>query len=167
MYYFDDALGTTKSQAVSNPVQNDQCLTDENSFIDPHGPFGGLLTGRRTLLLHNRCVNETSFVFDESNWEMEVERVLPQLRISTRNETKDWRSHLEQIGHHISAIDATFTDSRGCLKRIHEELSRGLDKISNREKYVNSQIDRILTEYRCAQVRKIFFFRLKCRLVVC
>ena len=112
------------------------------------------MTGGGTQRLRNlRESNEPTSVVDTGDWEMEVERVLPQLRISTRTDAKDWHSHLEQINHHRSSIEAAFNDSRGCLKRLQEELSRGLDKINSREKYINSQIDRVLTEYRCAQVR--------------
>ncbi len=89
---------------------------------------------------------------DRGDWQLEVERVLPQLRVAIRTEAKDWRSHLEQMNHHRGDIDTRFKDSRGHLQRLHEDLSRGLDKIGSREKYINSQVDRLLTEYRCSQV---------------
>ncbi|KAL5968221.1 hypothetical protein TSMEX_004076 [Taenia solium] len=147
----------SKSQAVPNAAQNDVFLGEEPSFIDSHGPFGGLLT---EAVVRHPCSRQASEValdstaaVERGDWQMEVERVLPQLRVAACSEARDWRSRLDQIDHHNRAINVCFTESRGHLKTLQEDLSRGLDKISSREKYINSQIDRVLTEYRCVQDR--------------
>ncbi|KAH9280163.1 Intraflagellar transport protein 57 -like protein [Echinococcus granulosus] len=147
----------SKSQAVPDTVQNDISLDEEPSFIDSHGPFGGLLTEAVARHPHSQQASElaveTMASVERGDWQMEVERVLPQLRLATYAEARDWRSRLDQIDHHSRSINVCFTESRGHLKTLQEDLSRGLDKISSREKYINSQIDRVLTEYRCVQDR--------------
>ncbi|KAL5107587.1 hypothetical protein TcWFU_003822 [Taenia crassiceps] len=147
----------SKSHIVLNETQNDVSLSEEPSFIDSHGPFGGLLADVGVRRPRSRQTSEVALdstpAVEQGDWQMEVERVLPQLRVATCTEARDWRSRLDQIDHHSRAINACFTDSRGHLKTLQEDLSRGLDKISSREKYINSQIDRVLTEYRCAQDR--------------
>lgn len=144
------------SQTLPNAVQNDISLGEEPSFIDSHGPFGGLLTEAAVRRPCSRQASEVALestaAVERGDWQMEVERVLPQLRMATCAEARDWRSRLDQIDHHNRAINVCFTESRGHLKTLQEDLSRGLDKISSREKYINSQIDRVLTEYRCVQV---------------
>ncbi|KAM7542421.1 hypothetical protein Aperf_G00000008486 [Anoplocephala perfoliata] len=153
-----------KAETIGKLVYNDDSSPgEESSFIDPHGPFSGLLTcssaalqalRRHSAPSHISTPNLPLIEMERGDWQMEVERVLPQLHVATRGvETvaKDWRNHLEQISQHRRAIDALFGDSRGHFKRLQEELTRGLNKISSREKYINSQIDQELTEYRCAQ----------------
>ena len=50
-----------------------------------------------------------------AEWKLEVERVLPQLKVQLRTETKDWRSHLSEMLTNKSEIE-------GALK--HTNVSR-------------------------------------------
>lgn len=34
---------------------------------------------------------------DSENWRLELERVLPQLKVVVKSDSRDWRSHLEQM----------------------------------------------------------------------
>ncbi|VDN11220.1 unnamed protein product [Dibothriocephalus latus] len=134
--------------------------TTDDSLVDPHGLFGSLLTHAQ-LGGHygaSEMANILEPAIDRGDWQLEVERVLPQLRVAIRTEAKDWRSHLEQMTRHKTEIEACFSESKGYLQRLHEDLSRSLDKIGSREKYINSQVDQLLTEYRCAQVSSLSDF---------
>ncbi|TPP41630.1 Estrogen receptor beta like 1 [Fasciola gigantica] len=88
---------------------------------------------------------------DPADWQLEVERVLPQLRITIRNDSKDWRAHLEDIRRYQLDIDRAYADAKTQLTRLHAELGRALDKIHNREKYMNSQLDTLLSQYKMVQ----------------
>ncbi|KAF6771026.1 hypothetical protein AHF37_10156 [Paragonimus kellicotti] len=88
---------------------------------------------------------------DPSDWQLEVERVLPQLRITIRGDTKDWRAHLEEMHRHQQEIDTTYADVKTHLTRLHSELSRALNKINSREKYMNSQVEPLLSQYKLIQ----------------
>uniref|UniRef100_A0A5K3FNK8 Intraflagellar transport protein 57 homolog n=1 Tax=Mesocestoides corti TaxID=53468 RepID=A0A5K3FNK8_MESCO len=144
-----------KSQTNVNEVHGENINSEDPCFVDPHGPFGGLLMGTASYYRSRGGSEGTpdSFSVEPGEWQMEVERVLPQLRIVSRPETKDWRGHLDQVNNHRKEIDSCFKDSRSHLQRLQEDLSRGLDKINSREKYINTQIDQILAEYRCVQDR--------------
>ncbi|KAL7983478.1 hypothetical protein Chor_000354 [Crotalus horridus] len=64
---------------------------------------------------------------DAAEWNLEVERVLPQLKVTIR------------------------TDNKGYLDKLHNEISRTLEKVSSREKYINNQLEHLVQEYRSAQ----------------
>ncbi|KAG5444693.1 Intraflagellar transport protein 57 [Clonorchis sinensis] len=88
---------------------------------------------------------------DPTDWQLEVERVLPQLRVTIRSDAKDWRSHLEEMRRYQSEIEIAYTDVKTHLARLGEDLSRALEKIHSREKYMNSQIEPLLAQYKSIQ----------------
>lgn len=103
---------------------------------------------------------------DEESWKLEVERVLPMLKVTIKNENRDWRyffnvsfeeifikivffrSHLEQMKTYKTSIDETLTPVKSQLEKLHKEITSTLDKIGNREKYLNRELDPILENYR-------------------
>lgn len=102
---------------------------------------------------------------DEESWKLEVERVLPMLKVTIKNENRDWRyflnvtkypaitfalfrSHLEQMKTYKTSIDETLTPVKSQLEKLHKEITSTLDKIGNREKYLNRELDPILDNYR-------------------
>lgn len=40
---------------------------------------------------------------------------------------------------------------QGYLDKLHNEISRTLEKVSSREKYINNQLEHLVQEYRSAQ----------------
>ena len=50
-------------------------------------------------------------------------------------------------------IDESLTNAQKQLDSLHSEIARSLEKITSREKYVNAELDPLLTEYRNLQVR--------------
>lgn len=89
---------------------------------------------------------------DPADWQLEVERVLPHLRVTVRADSKDWRVHQEEMHKHRSEIDRIQSECRTQLSRLQTELGRALDKISSREKYMNGQLEPILLEFKSTQV---------------
>ncbi|NWI39612.1 IFT57 protein, partial [Picathartes gymnocephalus] len=83
---------------------------------------------------------------DAAEWNLEVERVLPQLKVAVRTDNKVWKKGFA-CGH------------MGYLDKLHNEISRTLEKINSREKYINSQLEHLIQEYRSAQalLKKIYF----------
>ncbi|XP_057401664.1 intraflagellar transport protein 57 homolog isoform X2 [Balaenoptera acutorostrata] len=66
---------------------------------------------------------------DAAEWSLEVERVLPQLKVTIR------------------------TDNKGFLDKLHNEISRTLEKIGSREKYINNQLQHLIQEHRATQAQ--------------
>ncbi|XP_049930459.1 intraflagellar transport protein 57 homolog isoform X2 [Epinephelus moara] len=66
---------------------------------------------------------------DAAEWNLEVERVLPQLKVTIR------------------------TDNKSYLDKLQEDIGKTLEKVSSREKYINNQLEHLIQEYRSAQAK--------------
>ncbi|KAB5535625.1 hypothetical protein PHYPO_G00120040 [Pangasianodon hypophthalmus] len=90
-------------------------------------------------------------VTDSAEWNLEVERVLPQLKVSVRSDVKDWRSHVSQMHQHQDGIKSSLKEAKAYLDKLLEEISKTQEKVSSREKYINTQLEHLITDYRNAQ----------------
>lgn len=77
---------------------------------------------------------------DAAEWRTEVERVLPQLKVHLKSDTKDWRHHVEKMGEYQSQIDGSMKETHTHLDKLHSEISKTLEKIEAREKFVNHNL---------------------------
>uniref|UniRef100_A0A6A7G0A5 Intraflagellar transport protein 57 homolog n=1 Tax=Hirondellea gigas TaxID=1518452 RepID=A0A6A7G0A5_9CRUS len=84
-------------------------------------------------------------------WRLELERVLPQLRVTIRSDQRDWRSHIEQMHDYRSKIDESLSYAQKQLDSLHSEIAHSLEKVGSREKYINAELEQLLTEYRNLQ----------------
>ncbi|XP_068124561.1 intraflagellar transport protein 57 homolog isoform X1 [Hyperolius riggenbachi] len=90
---------------------------------------------------------------DATEWYLEVERVLPQLKVTVRADNKDWRVHVDQMHQHKDGIETSLRETKGYLDKLHNEVSKTLEKVASREKYINNQLDPLVQEYRAAQAQ--------------
>lgn len=88
---------------------------------------------------------------DEESWKLEVERVLPMLKVTIKNENRDWRSHLEQMKNYENQINESLPPTKNHLEKLYKEVTSTLEKIGNREKYLNRELDNVLDTYRTLQ----------------
>ncbi|CAF95665.1 unnamed protein product [Tetraodon nigroviridis] len=89
---------------------------------------------------------------DAAEWNLEVERVLTQLKAAPRTD-KQWRSHLDQMHQHNDAIRSLTEDSKSYLSRLQQDLSQALEKVSSRERYIGQQLEPLIQEYRSVRAR--------------
>eukprot|EP00095_Tigriopus_kingsejongensis_P002763 maker-scaffold845_size89356-snap-gene-0.15 protein:Tk02763 transcript:maker-scaffold845_size89356-snap-gene-0.15-mRNA-1 annotation:"intraflagellar transport protein 57 homolog" len=85
---------------------------------------------------------------DLDEWKLEVERVAPQLKITVRSDNRDWRAHLEQMHTYRQGIEEALNTTKVHLDKLHNDIGRTLEKISSREKYLNSQLEAPLQQFR-------------------
>ncbi|XP_012253436.2 intraflagellar transport protein 57 homolog [Athalia rosae] len=88
---------------------------------------------------------------DMEEWKLELERVLPQLKVTVKTDPRDWRAHLEQMKQHRSNIHANLTGTKSQLEKLHSDIGNTLDKIKTREMYLNRQLEPGLNEFRSLQ----------------
>ncbi|XP_065159076.1 intraflagellar transport protein 57 homolog [Atheta coriaria] len=88
---------------------------------------------------------------DEEAWKLELERVLPQLKVTISNNSRDWRAHLEQMKLYRGTIDNTLSGTKSSLEKIHKNISNTLEKVNNREKYLNRELEPTLETFRTQQ----------------
>ena len=53
---------------------------------------------------------------------------------------QDWRDHIDQMHQYSGAIDSCMKDTRGQLGRLSDDISRTLEKIASRERYLNQEL---------------------------
>ena len=88
---------------------------------------------------------------DINEWKLEIERVLPLLKVHIRADNKDWRNHYEQMQQYSNGITQTLQDTQSQLDKLHQEISKTLEKVASREKYINSQLEGKIQDYRAKQ----------------
>ena len=54
---------------------------------------------------------------------------------------QDWRVHVEQMHQHKEGIENSLKDTKSYLDKLYDEITRTLEKIASREKYINSQLE--------------------------
>ncbi len=70
---------------------------------------------------------------DATEWKLEVERILPQLKVTFKAENKDWRARQEQRLTYKSQIASSLKDAEQMLTRFHTDISKSLEKITTRK----------------------------------
>jgi len=81
-------------------------------------------------------------------WQTELERVGPRLKLSAHDSTgKEWRGHIEQTRKHEHTISEQLPDTKGQLESIVSSVGGTLERITNKEKYINNQFEHLRQEY--------------------
>jgi estrogen-related receptor beta like 1 len=88
---------------------------------------------------------------DPTVWALEVERVVPKLKVTIPNDSKEWRTHLQQTRAFKQVIEGQFPAAKAQLEKLSKELSGALDRIKNKENFINSQFDHRALDYRTQQ----------------
>lgn len=61
---------------------------------------------------------------------------------------KDWRTHVEQMHSYQDSIEESLKETKNYLEKLYEDISKTLEKIGSREKYINSQLDGPMNDLR-------------------
>ncbi|XP_065668359.1 intraflagellar transport protein 57 homolog [Hydra vulgaris] len=123
-------------------------VEEEDNYLDLSGlKHQSLLNGFSSAKPESVLESQTNI--DE--WKLEIERVLPLLKVHIRADNKDWRSHYEQMQQYSKGINETLHDTQSQLDKLHQEISKTLEKVTSREKYINSQLESLVQEYRNSQ----------------
>eukprot|EP01017_Pseudomicrothorax_dubius_P029003 TRINITY_DN3493_c0_g1_i13.p1 TRINITY_DN3493_c0_g1~~TRINITY_DN3493_c0_g1_i13.p1 ORF type:complete len:397 (+),score=127.10 TRINITY_DN3493_c0_g1_i13:70-1260(+) len=85
---------------------------------------------------------------EEKEWILECERVGPRLKYTIPNETKEWRGHIEQMRTFEDTIKKNIPDARNRLEKLSEEMTKLLDRISQRENSINVNLNDQGLQYR-------------------
>uniref|UniRef100_A0A8C5RYT0 Intraflagellar transport protein 57 homolog n=1 Tax=Laticauda laticaudata TaxID=8630 RepID=A0A8C5RYT0_LATLA len=104
-----------------------------------------------TMFKCNNSIYSGSSIYFYST--LAIQLLLPSLLsyITIMSPFSDWRIHVDQMHQHQDGIESALKDTRGYLDKLHNEISRTLEKVSSREKYINNQLEHLVQEYRSAQ----------------
>jgi len=67
---------------------------------------------------------------------------------------EDWRDHVDQMHQFSDAIELCMKETRGQLERLADDISRTLEKIASRERYVNQELHYQLNGLKSAHDRR-------------
>uniref|UniRef100_A0A0R3RN21 Intraflagellar transport protein 57 homolog n=1 Tax=Elaeophora elaphi TaxID=1147741 RepID=A0A0R3RN21_9BILA len=90
---------------------------------------------------------------DVNSWKLEVERVAPHLKVTFEQDSKDWRMHLERIRSLQKTVAELLSTTKPHFKSISIELDKTMERIVNREKHFNSQLESVLSKFCLAKER--------------
>lgn len=88
---------------------------------------------------------------DPTVWLLEVERVVPKLKVTIPNDSKEWRTHLQQTRAYRKVIEDSFPAAKAQLDKLSRELSGALERIRSNENFINTQFDHRALDYRQQQ----------------
>ena len=86
---------------------------------------------------------------DLNEWKIEVERVLPQLkvRVDNKNVDNEWRTHYNSVSVNHSKMKTLCEQTFGSIQTLLNDLRINDEKINSREKYLRQQLEHIIEEW--------------------
>lgn len=145
----EDEMAANEDNELEINFEEHYALIDEE-VVDSEFPFGdGLVTTQADEPLKQVLLSTT----DTADWALEVERVLPQLKVVLRasDHKADWRLHVQEMHSHKKDVDEHFVGTRDALGKLGAEVHKNLDKVGAREKYLQLQLEPIVNEYNSLQ----------------
>ncbi|XP_017097706.2 intraflagellar transport protein 57 homolog [Drosophila bipectinata] len=85
---------------------------------------------------------------DHQEWRLELERVLPHLKVFVKADARDWRTHISQMETFRAAIDEVSETTQAQLKKLHNEFTFDLEKIESREKHLNNELQPLIQQFK-------------------
>uniref|UniRef100_A0A1B6CE44 Intraflagellar transport protein 57 homolog n=1 Tax=Clastoptera arizonana TaxID=38151 RepID=A0A1B6CE44_9HEMI len=88
---------------------------------------------------------------NNEEWKLELERVMPMLKVTVKTESSDWRTRLEQMKVYRNEMQEIIEPVKTQLNKLENEISTDLNKIQNREKFLNNHLESLLVVHRNIQ----------------
>lgn len=85
---------------------------------------------------------------DNENFRLELERVLPQLKIVVKSDNRDWRTHHEKMKNFKNTIELVSEEVQVQLKKIQNDIVFAMEKVESREKHLNKELKGEIGEYK-------------------
>jgi estrogen-related receptor beta like 1 len=88
---------------------------------------------------------------DPREWQLELERVTPQLRVQVQGDSNEWRQHVSQTHHYSKSLLEQMPQTTAQLSALGEDLGQILQRLRSKEAYINTQFDSRATDFRARQ----------------
>ncbi|KAI8042282.1 intraflagellar transport protein 57 homolog [Drosophila gunungcola] len=85
---------------------------------------------------------------DHQEWHLELERVLPHLKVFVKADARDWRTHISQMEAYEASISELSETTETQLKKLHSEFTFSLEKIESREKHLNNELQPLIQQFK-------------------
>lgn len=136
------------SEIILEKMEEEQMVegTDE-SDDEGNGLFDLNFSDQKNKKITNKEYKVDSLT-DSENWRLELERVLPQLKVVVKTDPRDWRAHLEQMRSLRSNIESATEETDSQLKKLQTDISYVMEKIESREKHLNNDLKELVQQYK-------------------
>lgn len=85
---------------------------------------------------------------DHQEWHLELERVLPHLKVFVKADARDWRTHITQMEAFRNNIAEASETTQTQLKKLHSEFTFSLEKVESREKHLNNELQPLVQQFK-------------------
>jgi intraflagellar transport protein 57 len=177
--YVLDSLATKVLKLSSVQVQKPQVKFEENTSLDivendseiileKLDEVGGLESESEDEMNQNsiydlknmerrrsrfqRDIYKTDNLADNENFRLEMERVLPQLKIVVKSDNRDWRTHHEQLKNFKTTIEQVSEEVQTQLKKMQNDIVFAMEKVESREKHLNKELKQNIDEYKSLHI---------------
>eukprot|EP00667_Euglena_gracilis_P011163 EG_transcript_11392 len=102
-------------------------------------------------LLMEEAAATKDIITPEANpqeWAEEAQRVAPLLKLTWKNEFRDWRSHLAWTQTLLKSIDKTFPSVKLALEATCESINKAIETIQKREQGLVEQCTAKIEEFK-------------------
>ncbi|EDS30030.1 intraflagellar transport protein 57 [Culex quinquefasciatus] len=136
------------SEIILEKVEEEQMAgASDESDDEGNGLFDLNFADQKSKKVTNKEYKVDSLT-DSENWRLELERVLPQLKVVVKTDSRDWRAHLEQMRSLRSNIESATEETDGQLKKLQTDISYVMEKIESREKHLNNDLKELIQQYK-------------------
>ncbi|XP_053696550.1 intraflagellar transport protein 57 homolog [Sabethes cyaneus] len=136
------------SEIILEKVEEEQMAgASDESDDEGNGLFDLNFVDQKYKKINNKEYKVDSLTASE-NWRLELERVLPQLKVVVKTDPRDWRAHLEQIRSLRSNIETASEETDGQLKKLQTDIAYVMEKIESREKHLNNDLKDLIHSYK-------------------
>eukprot|EP00295_Goniomonas_pacifica_P033123 CAMPEP_0175953706 /NCGR_PEP_ID=MMETSP0108-20121206/31505_1 /TAXON_ID=195067 ORGANISM="Goniomonas pacifica, Strain CCMP1869" /NCGR_SAMPLE_ID=MMETSP0108 /ASSEMBLY_ACC=CAM_ASM_000204 /LENGTH=412 /DNA_ID=CAMNT_0017280307 /DNA_START=44 /DNA_END=1282 /DNA_ORIENTATION=- len=143
---YEDEAPVDEDEDLDQEIQDDMVAAEDSDEELFHvGGAAASTSADKEELSKTMAVEPTR---DPAQWQLELERVAPLLKVRAQPDDKEWRTHVEMTHQLHTGINERIPDTRKQLERIEHAISQALDSICTREKYINNQYDGLVDEYR-------------------
>jgi len=88
---------------------------------------------------------------DAAAWQIELERVTPQLKMQILSDPKEWRNRLVNTKSHQQTVASLSPETYGMLDRLSEDMERTLQAVRKAEQKLNQQCKDQVDEFTTKQ----------------
>nr|CAG4650353.1 EOG090X0ADS [Sida crystallina] len=122
--------------------------SDEDEYNDPYFNYNIKAIAPNANKIRAQVLESTS---DAETWKMEVERVIPRLKLAVKQDSRDWRSRLDMLTQLSTNVTKAMVSSQSHLEKISSEIEKNMERIQTRENYMNTQLNPLLNQYSKTQ----------------
>jgi estrogen-related receptor beta like 1 len=113
--------------------------------------YAEIIGGNEQTAKHDEDTWFVESKIDPREWQLELERITPKLRVQVQGDTNEWRAHVAQTHHYSKSLAEQMPQTTAQLQTLGEDLAQILSRLRSKEGYINSQFDSRGADYRARQ----------------